>query len=127
MTCHLSVALRIYPSTVPLPQQSADLFPVHCMDKAGRKHARTSEGREEPRPLPPSVSAKQCQSSRPLLVRLRGIAQIGFHNLEALGEECLGFSIIHRRSDDAILAVLPIRRGRDLELRSQLKGVDDPQ
>ncbi len=63
-----------------------------------------------------SHSRPQCGSNCSLLVRLRGIAQIGLHSLESFGEERLCFSIIHRRGDDAILAVLPVCRCRDFEL-----------
>ena len=72
-----------------------------------------------------SHSRPQCRSHRSLLIRLRGIAQVWFHALEALGEQCLCFSIVHSRSDDAILPVLPVSRRGDFELRGQLKRIDD--
>ncbi len=62
-----------------------------------------------------------------LLIRLRGIAQIGFDDLEAFREQRLCFSVIHSRSDDAILPIFPVGRRRDFELRGQLKRVNDSQ
>ena len=75
--------------------------------------------------LPPLIPKNR--SNRALLIRLWCIAQVGFDDLEAFGEQRLGFSIIHSRSDDAILSIFPIGRCRDLELRGQLKRVNDSQ
>jgi len=62
------------------------------------------------------LSRPQCRLNRSLLIRLRGIAQVGLHCLEALGEERLCFSVVHGRGDDAILPVLPVGRRGDFEL-----------
>jgi hypothetical protein len=59
MACHIFVALSIYPSTVPLLQQSADPFPLHCTDR-GQKETRAGQakGGRGSQPLPPSIPVK---------------------------------------------------------------------
>src|SRR2546425_12389549 len=74
-----------------------------------------------------SLSRPQCRLNRSLLIRLRGIAQVGLHALEAFREERLGFSVVYGRGDDAILPVLPVGRRGDFELRGQLERINDSQ
>jgi hypothetical protein len=73
----------------------------------------------------PALNTEMPVESFSLLIRLRGIAQIGLHNLEAFGEQRLGFGVIHSRSDDAIFSIFPISRRRNLKFRGQLKRVHD--
>ena len=112
MICHISVALRIYVSTVPFPQQSAYPFLFTAQTGVGEKHAQTSEGRKKRKASP----ALRIDQTDRLPIRLRGVSKIRLHSLEALGEQCLRFSVIHGRSNDAILSILPVGRRSDLEL-----------
>jgi len=197
MACHISVALRVYPSTVPLAHQSAYLVPAPwnglgsegfpypcnelsefeqnirgrpsladcgktiwaqlkfdastsgvrdkrhagCSKSPSSKAAASKEATAYASYVEPLSEARtklvdffsilletrrageaqrhsrpQCRSNPSLLIRLRGIAQVGLHGLKALGEQCLRFSVVHGRSDDAILSVLPVGWCRHFEL-----------
>lgn len=60
-----------------------------------------------------------------LLVRLRGIAEVGFHFAETAGEEFGGIFVGEGGHDDAVLAAFPIGGSGDFVLGGELQGIDD--
>src|SRR5690349_11854416 len=78
------------------------------------------------RSAPPSGAyAHRRPRSRVSAVRLRGRTQVRLEGGEALGEPAGRVLVRESRRDDHVVAVVPIHRGRDRELRAQLQAVED--
>jgi hypothetical protein len=95
------------------------LYPALLAHRLIRRDPHTGYGRTRQK-----VRSTFCRSHTGCLnlpVRLRRIAQVGLHGLEPFGEEVFRFGVTHRRSNNAILPFLPVRRRRNFELRCQLK------
>src|SRR5262245_11154570 len=115
---HCEVTLAQFPSPSNLPV----LFVHRACAEWRETGPRQTKGGRSLRPLPPFNPVKSL-----LLIRLWGIAQVGLYTREAFREKRLGLSIVHSRGDNTILPVLPISRRRNLELRGQLKRVNNSQ